>query len=112
MKKMYILNNLRSKIELTVTDDMIEEYIRHVAILEDHTVEAYKEKYKEEVASEDFKLGVQNYFILRKLAETANFFIPEPETEATEIPEAETQPVEEEETEPAEIVQEKANPEV
>jgi trigger factor len=110
--EMYILNNLRSKIELTVTDDMIEEYIRHVAILEDHTVEAYKEKYKEEVASEDFKLGVQNYFILRKLAETANFFIPEPETEATEIPEAETQPVEEEETEPAEIVQGKANPEV
>ncbi|MCK9585184.1 MAG: hypothetical protein M0R69_09835 [Candidatus Cloacimonetes bacterium] len=111
--EMYILNSLRSKIELDVTDEMLAEYITHQAILEDHTVEAYKEKYKDEIASEDFALGVKNYFILRKLAETANFFVPEPETKKVEIPEAEAEAVEEEEEiAPAEIVQEKAKPEV
>jgi len=111
--EMYILNNLRDKIELTVTDEMLAEYLTHVAILEDHTVEAYKEKHKDELASEDFALGVKNYFILRKLAETANFFVPEPETKKVEIPEAEAEAVEEEEEiAPAEIVQEKAKPEV
>jgi hypothetical protein len=56
---------------------------------------------------------VRNYFILRKLAETANFFIPEPEEEEKmEIPEAETLAVEEEiETEPAAEKPEEAKPE-
>ncbi|MDD3103790.1 MAG: trigger factor [Candidatus Cloacimonetes bacterium] len=111
--EMYILSNLRNKIEITVTDEMRQEYLTHRAILEDHTVEAFKEKYKDEIAAGDFEIGVKNYFILRKLAETANFFVQEPEAEEQEIPEAEIESVEEEQpqAEAAESRPEEAKPE-
>jgi FKBP-type peptidyl-prolyl cis-trans isomerase (trigger factor) len=111
--EMYILSNLRNKIEITVTDEMRQEYLTHRAILEDHTVEAFKEKYKDEIAAGDFEIGVKNYFILRKLAETANFFVQEPEAEEQEIPEAEIESVEEEQpqAEAAEARPEEAKPE-
>lgn len=112
--EMYILSNLRNKIELTVTDEMRQEYLTHRAILEDHTVEAFKEKYKEDLASDEFDLDVKNYFILRQIAETAHFFIKEPEAEEEdEIPEAEIEAVEEEQlqTEPAELAPEETKPE-
>jgi len=88
---MYILNNLRKQVEMEVTDEMVEEYITHEAILADYTVEAYKEKNKEELASESYRDGVKNYFILRNIASTATFFVPEPEPqpEATETTETE-----------------------
>lgn len=108
--ELYIMNHLREKIELTITDEMTQEYLTHRAILEDHTVEAYKEKYKEEIGNENFDIGVKNYFILRQLAETANYFIPEPEAEETEIPEAETLPVDETETETAQAEQTQTEP--
>ncbi len=93
MVTMYILSSLRDKVELEITDEMIEEYVTHEAILADNTVAAYKEAHKEEIAGEDYKNGVRNYFILRKLAETANYFIPEPEEEKKELPETETEAV-------------------
>ena len=89
---------------------MLFRSLTHRAILEDHTVEAYKEKYKEEIGNENFDIGVKNYFILRQLAETANYFIPEPEAEETEIPEAETLPVDETETETAQAEQTQTEP--
>ena len=91
MVTMYILNNLRKQVEMEVTDEMVEEYITHEAILADYTVEAYKEKNKEELASESYRDGVKNYFILRNIASTATFFVPEPEPqpEATETTETE-----------------------
>lgn len=95
MVTMYILNQLRKQIELEITDEMIQEYIKHEAILADHTVEAYKEAHKDEIASEGYANGVRNFYILRKLAETANFFIPEPEKKEEEATEAETSAVEE-----------------
>jgi len=93
MITMYILNALRKQVDIDITDEMIEEYIEHEAILADNTKAAYKEKHKDEIASDDFKIGVKNYFILRKLAETANFFVPEPEENTQEITEAETEEV-------------------
>lgn len=88
MVTMYILKNLREQVELEVTDEMMEEYITHEAILADNTVEAYKERKKDEIASEDYRDGVRNYFILRKLAATADFFIPEPEQADDQIEDA------------------------
>lgn len=93
MVTMYILNQLRNQIEIDITDDMVEEYIKHEAILADNTVDAYKEAHKEEIATQEYKNGVRNFFILRKLAETANYFVPEPEKQ-DEIIEAETESVE------------------
>jgi FKBP-type peptidyl-prolyl cis-trans isomerase (trigger factor) len=84
MVTMYILNNLRQQIEMEVTDEMLNEYITHEAILADFTLEAYKEKNKEELASEAYRDGVKNFFILRKLASTATFFVPEPEPQPAE----------------------------
>ncbi|MDI3503878.1 MAG: trigger factor [Candidatus Cloacimonadota bacterium] len=87
---LYILKNLRKVIELDITDEMIEEYITHESILGEHTVEVYKEMHRDEIGTEEFKNGVRNYFILRKLAETANFFVPDPESQQAEMPEAQS----------------------
>ena len=96
---MYILNQLRTQMEIEITDDMFEDYVKHEAILADHTVDAYKDKHKDEIASNEFKNGVKNFYILRKLAETANFFIPEPEAAPEETTDAETVAVNQEENE-------------
>ncbi|MCB5257484.1 MAG: hypothetical protein LHW63_08270 [Candidatus Cloacimonetes bacterium] len=99
MITMYILNQLRTQMEIEITDDMFEDYVKHEAILADHTVDAYKDKHKDEIASNEFKNGVKNFYILRKLAETANFFIPEPEAAPEETTDAETVAVNQEENE-------------
>jgi len=75
-------------VDLEITDAMTEEYITHEAILADNTVEAYKERKKDEIASDDYRDGVRNFFILRKLAETADFFVPEPEAEENAVEDA------------------------
>jgi hypothetical protein len=46
--------------------------------------------HRDEIGTEEFKNGVRNYFILRKLAETANFFVPDPESQQAEMPEAQS----------------------
>lgn len=84
MVTMYILKELRKQIEMEVTDEMRNEYITHEAILADHTLEAYKEKHKDEISSDEYLDGIRNFFILKKLAETANYFIPEPEERTPE----------------------------
>ncbi|KAF5040608.1 Trigger factor [anaerobic digester metagenome] len=85
---MYVLKNLRKVVDLEITDAMTEEYITHEAILADNTVEAYKGRKKDEIASDDYRDGVRNFFILRKLAETADFFVPEPEAEENAVEDA------------------------
>ncbi|PKN72013.1 MAG: hypothetical protein CVU50_08995 [Candidatus Cloacimonetes bacterium HGW-Cloacimonetes-3] len=88
MVSMYIMNNLRKAIPMEVTDEMVEEYIIHEAILEDKSAEAYKEAYKDDLNSDNYKSAVQNYFILRQIATSSDFVIVEPESEE-EIPETE-----------------------
>ncbi|MCK9556740.1 MAG: trigger factor [Candidatus Cloacimonetes bacterium] len=89
MVTMYILNQLRKQMEIEISDEMFDEYVKHEAILADNTVEAYKEKHKDEISGDEYRNGVKNFYILRKLAETAHFFIPEPEQIPEEITEAE-----------------------
>lgn len=91
MISMYILHNLRRVMPMEISEEMTETYLRHEAILEDKSLEAFKEANKEQLGSEEYKDAAQNYFILRKIAESSSFFVPEPEAEA-EIPEAETLP--------------------
>lgn len=79
MVGIYVLNNLRSKVEIEISDEMLEDYIKHEAIIADNTVEAFKEHNAEEIVNDEFLIGAKNYFILRKMAETANFVMPEPE---------------------------------
>ena len=78
---MYILSNLREAMPMEISPEMKEEYITHEAILEDKSVEAYKETYKDELDEEEFIAGAKNYFILRKIASSCDFFVPEEEPE-------------------------------
>lgn len=98
MITMYTLHNLRRVMPVEVTEAMMEEYLRHEAILEDKSLEAFKEANKDEIGNEQYQDAAQNYFILRKIAASSSFFVPEPEAEA-EIPEAETLPNDTEDTE-------------
>ncbi len=95
MVSMYIMNNLRKAISIELSPEMMDEYITHEAILEDKSAEAYKEAYKGELEQEHYVNSAKNYFILRQLAATSSFFIPEPET-TPEIPEVEAQETTEE----------------
>lgn len=93
MISMYVMNSLRQAVPMEVSDEMMAEYITHEAILEDKSVEAYKEQNADYLGQAEYKLAVQNYFILRQIANSSDFFVPEPEAE-TEIPETETEAVE------------------
>lgn len=90
MVTMYIMSNLRKAMPMEVTDEMLENYIIHEAILEDISAEAFKEANKEELGTEEFRMAAHNYFILRAIAATCDFVITE-EPADEEIPEAETE---------------------
>lgn len=85
----YTLNNLRRVMPLEVTEEMMEEYLRHEAILSDMSVEAYKEANKDDIGTEQFADAAQNFFILRKIAESSSFFVPEPVPEEEILEETE-----------------------
>ncbi|MCB5257627.1 MAG: trigger factor [Candidatus Syntrophosphaera sp.] len=76
-----ILDSLKDKIPIEVTEDMINEYIEHRAILRNSSVVGYKEKNEDYIKSDNFLNEVQSYFILRKIAETCTFTEPSGETE-------------------------------
>jgi len=88
MISMYVMHNLKKAMPIELTDEMLEEYITHEAILEDKSVEAYKTANAEDMKDGQFREAAENYFILRKIATGSSFFIPEPEKEEA-IPEAE-----------------------
>ena len=85
MVSVYTLNNLKKVYELEISDDQVANYIEHNAILEDKTVEAWKEANKKELEDESFKESVRNFVILRKIANSCDFYVEEPST--TEEPE-------------------------
>jgi len=86
---MYIMSNLRKAMPLEITDEMLEEYIIHEAIIEGISAEAYKETYKDDIQTDGFKQAAQNHFILKNIAATSEFIMPE-EPVREELPEAET----------------------
>jgi len=89
MVSMYILNNLRKAMPIDISEEMMEEYIIHEAILEDISAEAYKEANKDELNRDSFKQAAQNYFILRGIAAKSEYIIAEEPAEE-EISDAET----------------------
>jgi trigger factor len=93
MARMYILNALRKQVGMELTDEMAADYTKHLAILEDKTVEAYQETEKEWLGSENFRESARDYFLLRKVAESCEFTLPEPEPAETDQPNQETEEV-------------------
>ena len=86
MVQLYIGNALMKEKPIELTDEMVEEYINHQAIIQDVTVEAYKEHSKIDFSSQDTQNSIKEYFILRQIAKTCEFVIEKepPETENTE----------------------------
>jgi trigger factor len=76
---MYMMKELRKQYPLEVTDEVIEKYIEHEAILSDQKVEEWKEKHKKTLEDENFRETVLNYMILNKIAETCTFEIAKDE---------------------------------
>jgi trigger factor len=85
MTAMYLLKELKNQITLEVSDEMLEEYITHRAILEDVSIGAYKEQNAQAIADEDFRDNAKSYYILRQIAVGSEFVEPveEPVEEET-----------------------------
>jgi FKBP-type peptidyl-prolyl cis-trans isomerase (trigger factor) len=75
MINVYILNNLKTVINTEVTDSDIETYITHNAILEDKTVEAWKEANKQHLETPEFKESIKNFLILNQLTAQNEFVL-------------------------------------
>ena len=83
--KNYITDNLLRLMPIELTDEMIEEYITHLAILKNMGSEAYKENYMSDISSEDIATDAKEYFILRQIAQTCEFVIEEETEEENNI---------------------------
>ena len=87
MTTLYILNSLKRMNPMEISDEQMEQYIEHRAILEDMSVAAYKDTHKEALEAGDLKEGAYNYAILRGIAAHSEFIEPPAEPEqADETP--------------------------
>lgn len=84
MVSMYILKSLNKTSQIELNEEMISEYIEHLAIQEDKTPAAYREAYSDELDKEEFRDAALNYHILRDIALKSEFTEPVEEAEPTE----------------------------
>jgi hypothetical protein len=64
-----------------IGEEQVSEFMTHQAILEDLTLEAWKEAHKKDIEDEEFAEVAKNYHILKNLADKSEFFVPEPVNE-------------------------------
>ncbi|OQB06052.1 MAG: Trigger factor [Candidatus Cloacimonetes bacterium ADurb.Bin211] len=76
-----IMDSLKERIPIEVTEDMINEFIEHRAILANSSVVGYKETNEDYINSDGFRKDAHDYFLLRKIAETCTFIEPSGDTE-------------------------------
>ncbi len=96
MINMYLLGALQKQSGLELTDEMIDSYVEHQAVLKDMNPAAYREENSEDIAEENFRDAALNYQILRGIAASSVFVEPEPEPEYTVIEDSEETPDQEE----------------
>jgi len=84
MVSMYILKSLNKASQIELNEEMISEYIEHLAIQEDKTPAAYREAYSDELDKEEFRDAALNYYILRDIALKSEFTEPVEEAEPSE----------------------------
>jgi len=77
----YLLDNLIAQYPCEVSDEDRDAYIKHLAILADTTVEAWKDKNQELFAKEEFIKATLVFTILSKIAATCDFVEKEDEPE-------------------------------
>ncbi|MCB5229417.1 MAG: hypothetical protein LHW44_05075 [Candidatus Cloacimonetes bacterium] len=84
MINIYLENELTAILEPSLSDEDLQTYYEHLAILEDIPVEAWKEKHQELLGSDRIKYDATGWTMLRGLAAKAEFYIPEPEAVETQ----------------------------
>lgn len=77
---MYVLKALRARYALELTDELLEQYLAHLAVLSEMSAGAYKEANAEEISTDSFREAAVNYTILRQIAATCEFVEPPAET--------------------------------
>jgi hypothetical protein len=77
----YLFKKLKAEYDLTLTDADLDNFIEHQAIMEDHTVENWKETNAKKLEDEDFKDEVLQFTILLNILAKSEF------VEAEELPE-------------------------
>lgn len=83
----YLFNKLRAEYQLTPTKADKDSFIEHRAILEDRTVENWKETNAKRLEDEDFMDEVQKFLILKMLMDKSTFVVQEDEPEELQQPE-------------------------
>jgi trigger factor len=81
MVSIYITKALRNKLQIEPTNEMVEAYIEHQAILEDVTPSVFKEQHKNIAENEDFSMAALNFHILRTIAASSTYVEPPEEPE-------------------------------
>ena len=89
MANMYLVTALVEHSGLEATDEMIDAYIEHKAILHEMSPGAFREKQADFIASEHFKIDALAHQVLCDIAAKNEFVEPEPEPEEPETAEAE-----------------------
>ena len=84
---MYLMSALRKQDDLQPTDEDIAAYCEREAKLADQSVEEWKDKRKELLKDNTVAERVRDYLVLKRIAATCDFYIPEPEPEAPANPE-------------------------
>ncbi len=92
MIKTYLLKNLIAQYPCEVTDHDREEYIKHIAILLDTTVGAWKDKNQEGLEKNVFADAIHEFTVMSKIAATCEFVETEDEPEVLEDDEFEVMP--------------------
>lgn len=72
----YVMNKLRELEKVEVTDEDVEQEIRHAAEKMNMDVEKYKELYKKQINKDDIKENLVNEIIIKNIERTVNFKKP------------------------------------
>ena len=88
MVNFYLMSALVKKAELEPTDEMVDAFIQHSAIMEEMSPGAFREKYFKDEVSEHFKQDALAHHILQEIAAKNEFVEPEPEPEEPEAADA------------------------
>lgn len=89
MINFYLLNTLMSNSELEPTDEMVDIFMKHNAVMEEMSPGAFREKHFKDEVSEHFKQDALAHHILQEIAAKNEFVEPEPEPEEPEAADAE-----------------------
>ncbi|MBM4402989.1 MAG: hypothetical protein FJ042_01145 [Candidatus Cloacimonetes bacterium] len=95
MVKIYLLKNLFAQYPHEVTEDDKQRFYEHLAILSDTTVEAWKEKNKEDLEQNKFDESIQEFAVMHRIAATCDFVEKADEPEEEQGDEYEVMPSEE-----------------